>query len=103
MVLTLLVATNFIILSCSKDELPSEYNIVFKNNYFEVINIKIDTIKIPRLLPNEISKPIFIQKGIYQIQCITKSNLLIRSKLDLKGKNEQINIIINKKGKLIIN
>ncbi len=89
------------ILSCSEDELPSEYKIVFKNNYFEVINVEIDTIKIPKLLPNEISKPIFIQKGIYQIRCITKSHLLIKSKLDLKGEKEQVTIVLNKKGKII--
>ncbi len=101
-VLVLLVVTNFVMLSCSEDELPSEYKIVFKNNYFEVVNVEIDTIKIPKLLPNEISKPIFMQKGIYQIQCITKSNLLIKSKLDLKGQNEQVTIFLNKKGKILL-
>ncbi len=91
------------ILSCSEDELPLEYKIVFKNNYFEVVNVKIDTIKVSRLLPNEISKPIFMQKGIYQIQCITKSHLLIKSELDLKGQDEQITIVLNKKGKISFN
>ncbi len=79
------------------------YKIVFENNYFEVINVEIDTIKIPKLLPNEISKPIFMQKGIYQIQCVTKSSLLMKSELDLKGQNEQVTIVLNKKGKIILN
>ncbi len=92
---------NFIISSCSDDELPLEYRIFFKNNYFETIIVEIDTLKIPRLLPNQMSKPIFLQNGIYEIHCTTKSNLLIESKLNLKGYAKHINIILNKKGKII--
>ncbi len=96
--------TNFVVLSCSEDdELPTEYKIIFKNNYFESINVKIDTLKIPKLLPNQKSKPIFIQKGIYKIRCTTKSNLLIESELNLKGKIRDIDIILNKKGKIVLN
>ncbi len=97
-----LIITKFLISSCSEDELPIKYELIFKNNYFESINVKIDTIEVPKLLPNQESKAILIQKGIYEIQCTTKSNLLIKSNLDLKGKNEQVDIILDKKGKIIL-
>ncbi len=96
--------TNLLIISCNKYELsePSKYTVTLTNNYFETIEANIDTVKITKLSPNTISKPVFISKGIYTISCITKSNLLIKSELDLKGSAERINIVLNKQGKIIL-
>ncbi len=90
--------------SCNKHELsePLKYEVTLTNNYFETIEANIDTIKIPKLAPNTISKPIFISKGIYTISCDTKSNLLIKSELNLKGNIEQVNIVLNKQGQIIL-
>lgn len=101
-ILILLAISNFILLSCSEDELPLEYKIVFQNNYFQTVTAKIDTFTSNNLNPKEISTPIFIPKGVYPIHCRTKSNLLIKSELNLKGKMKQIEVILSEKGKIIL-
>ncbi len=106
MVLALFLAiTNGLVCSCSKDELqlPETYKVSFENNYFEPVIVKIDSIQIPKLLPDSISQPVFLSQGNYKIRCITKSYLLIENELDLKGTKENVNIRLTKKGKIVLN
>ncbi len=50
----------------------------------------------------DISRSVFVEKGMYDFSCITQSELVITAEVNIQGLNEQIIIKLNKKGKIVL-
>lgn len=88
-----------VLTSCSDN--IENYSISITNNYFETLhNIKIDDIQFDSLLVNKTSTIKLIEKGIHEFSCETESNLVLMTKIDVKGSVNPIKLIVNEDGKL---
>lgn len=92
-----------LLFSCSKDDEPHQYNVEIQNNYFERIeSVHLGDIHFGNIENNSISESKEIEAGLQSFTANSKSGLLFRSKVDLKGQSYRVVLIFNEHGKLTI-
>jgi len=84
-------------------ELPENYNIIFVNKYFEILNsVEISENVIESVNIGDKIKFEGISKGKQLITVITYSSLIIKAELNLIGTSNNIEIVLKNNGILEI-
>ncbi len=77
------------------------YDVRIRNSYFEQIDsVKLGSHYIGKIETRNDSESFFVTKGMYDFSCITQSELVVTTEVNIQGLNEQIIIKLNERGKI---